>query len=84
MTSSWLSRASCAGHDAEVWFSRIPSYQSRARFVCSICPVKVPCIDAAITNGDSGIRGGLTRPERRQLHKRPVIHPAPYMEGVAS
>ena len=71
---SWRDQAACAGMAVKVWVTPIPSYESRAKFVCSLCPVQVPCIRDAIENGDRGIRGGLTYTERRKVHKMPVIH----------
>ena len=73
---SWQSEGACAGMPVNVWFEPIRSYESRARFVCSLCPppVAVRCIREAIANGDRGIRGGLTYKERAHLHKRPLVH----------
>jgi hypothetical protein len=54
----------------DIWFEPIPSYISRARFVCSLCPVTAACVAAAIQEGDYGIRGGLTHEERSVLCTR--------------
>ena len=73
--SGWYDDAACAGMDVKVWLDpKIPSYVSRALFVCSLCPVKVACIRAAVENGDRGIRGGLTYHERRKVHRLPIAH----------
>jgi hypothetical protein len=71
---SWQSAGACVGMPADIWFEPIPSYQSRARFVCSLCPVVGPCVREAIRNGDRGIRGGLTYAERAGGMRMPVIH----------
>lgn len=71
---SWRDRAACAGMPADVWFDRIPSYESRARFVCAQCPSVLPCLRDALENGDRGIRGGLTYAERLNTRRLPVVH----------
>lgn len=68
---TWQQQGACVGMPDVVFFAQIPSYESRARFVCSLCPVTLPCLRAAIDNGDRGVRGGLTYQERRKVLKMP-------------
>jgi WhiB family redox-sensing transcriptional regulator len=43
---------------------------SRAKDVCCECPVKVDCLDFAMeTNQDTGIWGGTSEEERRQMRR---------------
>ncbi|MGA0803208.1 MAG: WhiB family transcriptional regulator, partial [Ilumatobacteraceae bacterium] len=43
----------------------------RAKQVCDECPVKIECLDFAIeTNQDSGIWGGTSEEERRDIRRR--------------
>jgi len=43
---------------------------AKAKSVCGECPVKVDCLDfALITNQDTGIWGGLSEDERRQMRR---------------
>lgn len=73
---SWHAEGACAGMPVAIWFEPIPSYISRARFVCSLCPLRARCVSEAITNGDEGIRGGLTYLERKALPqpRLPIAH----------
>lgn len=73
---SWQNDGACVGLPVEWWFSTVPSYSSRARWLCSTCPIITPCVSAAIDDGDYGIRGGLTYEERSVLVMRrlPVSH----------
>ncbi|MFJ9420001.1 WhiB family transcriptional regulator [Streptomyces sp. NPDC101227] len=42
-----------------------------AKALCSECPVRNTCLDAALENGDNvGIRGGMTEEERASLHSK--------------
>ena len=79
---TWLDLAECRGMDARVWLDPIPSYISRALFVCADCPVKVACIADAVANGDRGIRGGLTYQQRRKTHREPIVHTRRYRESA--
>lgn len=74
MATNWHHDAACAGMPVDIWFEQIPSYESRARFVCSICPTVFPCLRDALANGDRGIRGGLSYAERKKSHRMPVVH----------
>lgn len=75
---TWQAEAACVGMPLEVFFDdTYPSYDSRARFVCSLCPVTDACVAEAIAHSDTGIRGGLDERERRRLGGRrslPKIH----------
>lgn len=72
--SAWWDRALCLGADPEMFF---PTSEVRngfetpdvtaAKAVCLHCPVVDPCLQDAIDLDDDGIRGGLTRDERRAI-----------------
>jgi hypothetical protein len=56
--------------DPELFFLGKGGNAGPAKRICAGCPVKAPCLaDAlALPSGlDEGIRGGLTREERRRL-----------------
>ena len=38
-----------------------------AKAVCEQCPVRLACLEVAITNRESGVWGGTTEPERRRI-----------------
>lgn len=73
---NWRDDAACIAHDPELFFpigTVGPALEQaeRARQVCRDCPVKLPCLEAALRIGaDHGIWGGLDEHERRAL--RPI------------
>jgi WhiB family redox-sensing transcriptional regulator len=73
---SWQSDAECQvtgqqGMDPELFFPG-PDEMDKirtAKALCSRCPVRRTCLEAALETGDThGIRGGLTEEERAPLH----------------
>lgn len=65
-----MDHAACAGLDVD-WF--VPDTERDpfgARQVCAVCPVRLECLQYALTFGrdrDHGIYGGTTSRERRRL-----------------
>jgi WhiB family transcriptional regulator, redox-sensing transcriptional regulator len=80
--ASWRDEAACLEHPAE-WFTgpHEPGDTQRAIDVCTTCPVKQPCLDAALeieVSADLGIWGGTTPTTRRRLRReRARNHVAP-------
>lgn len=66
----------CKDTDPELFFPVGTTGQAllqidRAKQVCGECPVKIECLDFAIeTNQDSGIWGGTSEDERRDIRRR--------------
>ncbi|MGD9797736.1 MAG: WhiB family transcriptional regulator [Acidimicrobiia bacterium] len=69
----WRLDAACRHVDPDLFF---PSGTARsaadhieaAKAVCRACPVRVPCLDFALTSHqDAGIWGGASEEERRAL-----------------
>ncbi|MFZ8998545.1 MAG: WhiB family transcriptional regulator [Ilumatobacteraceae bacterium] len=72
----WRDRALCSGTDPELFFpvgttgNAVLSID-RAKQVCSQCTVTSECLEFALeTNQDSGIWGGLSEEERRQIRRQ--------------
>ncbi len=72
---TWRRSALCRDTDPELFFPIGTTGQallqiSRAKDVCCECPVKVDCLDFAMeTNQDTGIWGGTSEEERRQMRR---------------
>jgi WhiB family transcriptional regulator, redox-sensing transcriptional regulator len=71
--ASWRDNAACLDHPAE-WFTGPdePGDTRRAIDVCSTCPVKQPCLEAALqidVSADLGIWGGTTPTTRRRIRR---------------
>lgn len=65
---AWHASALCAQTDPDIWFPEKGGQVHRAKSVCAACPVRRPCLDAALTNRERhGVWGGLSEKERRQL-----------------
>ncbi len=73
---SWRNEAVCRDTDPELFFPIGTTGQAllqidKAKEVCDECPVKVKCLDFAIeTNQDSGIWGGTSEEERRDIRRQ--------------
>ena len=71
MGADWEERAACRrpGADPAWWFSDLRRDKQRAHAWCeSACPVREPCLEAAIDSGSTyGIWGGLS-PHQREQH----------------
>jgi WhiB family transcriptional regulator, redox-sensing transcriptional regulator len=69
---SWRDDAACLDHPAEWFTDPAPGDARRAVDVCNTCPVKRPCLDAALeieVSADLGIWGGTTPNTRRRLRR---------------
>jgi len=75
---TWRHRARCrprhpdGSYDPELWFPvghTGPAIEQAetARAVCRTCPVRLECLDEALTYGYSGVWGATTEAERRGL-----------------
>lgn len=72
---SWRHESLCADTDPELFFPIGTTGQAllqiaKAKEVCTNCPVKSECLDFALeTNQDSGIWGGTSEEERRNIRR---------------
>ena len=69
---SWRHRAACIGQPIALFFQdRGRNDQTlKARALCRDCPVRLDCLDFAMSFPDKelpGIYGGLTETERRRM-----------------
>lgn len=70
--TDWMAQAACVGHPIELWFADegFSSYRE-ARAICATCPVRLPCLDWAVTTQNNhGLWGGLNPTERRRIRTR--------------
>jgi WhiB family redox-sensing transcriptional regulator len=71
MTQEWRAQARCHGEDLTLFFptsSGGSSFGDDAKRVCSVCPVRLECLEWAMARpAEFGIWGGLTEAERRTL-----------------
>lgn len=74
--SDWQEAAACRDTDPDLFFpigTTGPAMQqiNQAKAVCQLCEVQVECLEYALrTNQESGIWGGTSEEERRQLRKQ--------------
>ena len=68
--TDWLDDAACAGADAHLWFSEIPSERRQAAQVCSTCPVLDRCREYVLTmpKDTIGVWAGTTQAARKGAH----------------
>ena len=74
----WRTRSICRDTDPDLFFPVGTTGQAlvqieRAKEVCAECPVHDECLQYALdTNQDSGIWGGMSEEERRNIRRRMV------------
>ena len=72
---AWRTRARCREEDPELFFptgnNAAADYQTQeAKAVCRRCPVMESCLQWALETGqDTGIWGGTSEDERRNMHR---------------
>lgn len=72
----WQVYAKCRGTDPDIFFPKSNTGPALAQIaaaktICDACVVKADCLDYALTtNQDSGIWGGITETERRQIRRQ--------------
>ncbi len=67
----WMVFAACRDAEPDLFFPVTPQEGDRALALCSICPVRVDCLEYALdTRERFGIWGGLTEKQRLALLRR--------------
>ena len=64
-----IDQAVCTSVDTDLFFpeqGRLDVTRA-AKKVCQSCPVRLPCLEAALEFGETGVWGGLTEFERRGM-----------------
>jgi WhiB family redox-sensing transcriptional regulator len=70
MGKDWRSAGLCRGSDPLVFYppSEDDSLAEEAKMICSMCAVRQPCLEFALTTREKhGVWGGLTERERRRV-----------------
>ncbi|WP_237074058.1 WhiB family transcriptional regulator [Mycobacteroides abscessus] len=69
-TKNWEDLAECRYIDPEVWFPEKGGSAARAKRICASCPVRIECLDQAISNDERfGVWGGKDYAERKAIKK---------------
>jgi WhiB family transcriptional regulator, redox-sensing transcriptional regulator len=66
----WRSIGLCKGSETKVFYppSDDDSLAEEAKMICSMCAVRQPCLEFALTTREKhGVWGGLTERERRRV-----------------
>lgn len=80
----WVAKAVCPQTDAEEFFPEKGENATRAKAVCRTCPVRIDCLDWALTHNEVfGVWGGFTARERSRIQAghNPL---RPYRTGTAT
>jgi WhiB family transcriptional regulator, redox-sensing transcriptional regulator len=65
---TWMKRAQCRGVGRDLFFPEHGGNGTRARRICSSCPVRQDCLDYALANPEmAGVWGGTTERERQKM-----------------
>lgn len=67
----WMDNAACRGEDIALFYPDTPGTRAvEAKRFCVVCPVREPCLQQALTNGEFGVWGGTTDEDRRRLRRQ--------------
>ena len=70
MANDWWLAAECVHHADEVnFFPERGESGRQAKAICAVCPVRPQCLEFGLRTGSSGVWGGLTDRERRELRR---------------
>lgn len=73
LQQDWVDDAACLGAGPSAFFPRRGSNGTLAKRICAVCPVRVECLDYAVSRDEQhGIWGGLDIIERRAVKKSRV------------
>lgn len=65
---SWMDLGSCVGEDQDLWFPTEKSNAKTAKQICAACPVRLECLEYAVSaNERYGVWGGLSYKERQAI-----------------
>ena len=65
---SWHNRAACRGLDTTVFYPEPEEEGADAKAVCDRCPVRMPCLEWALSHREKeGVWGGCNERERRRI-----------------
>jgi len=73
---AWTEQAACSDALPDLFFpvsefGAAEEQITEAKRICAGCPVRIDCLDHALSRGEaSGIWGGTTERERRHLRRR--------------
>ena len=67
---AWMAHAACRDHPRVNFFPRPGESLEPARAVCAACPVRLPCVDYAVSDPDLGGVWGGTSPRQRVAIRR--------------
>ena len=75
--SEWHLRAACRGQGPDDFIRGPRSDYGKTRQLCEACPVRQHCLDYALKDDSlTGLWGGTTDVERREIRRRARITPA--------
>lgn len=69
---AWLEERNCRGADPDIFFPGKGQRATEAKAICNGCPVTAECLADAMAervSDDHGVRGGLTREERKTIRR---------------
>lgn len=65
---NWWASAACATVGGDLWFPKVGAPADDAKLVCRGCPVRVECLEYAVSRPElEGVWGGASYRERRDL-----------------
>lgn len=67
-TQPWMQFAVCHETDPDLFFPEgYNASYAEARAICANCPVRIECLDYALSHGEQGVWGGTSDRERQRI-----------------
>jgi WhiB family transcriptional regulator, redox-sensing transcriptional regulator len=69
---AWMEMGACRHGrvPVEAFFPGVDHVPPHLQELCERCPVRLPCLDFALTNDEQGIWGGTSERQRRSIRRR--------------
>ncbi|MDA8277799.1 MAG: WhiB family transcriptional regulator [Actinomycetota bacterium] len=65
---SWAAEAACRGSKGSLFYSDCETEERKAKAICSLCCVRIQCLEFALSSREpDGIWGGLNPRQRRRI-----------------
>jgi WhiB family transcriptional regulator, redox-sensing transcriptional regulator len=77
----YLEEASCRGLDPELFYAEGGASIAKAKSVCVTCPLRMKCLEWAISREEFGVWGGTTARERAAIRRERGVRLVPAAVG---
>ena len=77
----YLEEAACRGLDPELFYAEGGASIAKAKSICVQCPLRMKCLEWAISREEFGVWGGTTARERAAIRRERGVRLVPAATG---